>query len=153
MFWYLKVLSRYSYIFSGRASRKEFWMFMLFNIIFLSIAIILDNILGIASDVGHGLITLIYFIVVLIPGLAVVIRRLHDIGKNGWSYLAILILIPLSLIIVLNILLDPLEGLLLNVFRLLVLCGGSTLLVICTKDSNPNENKYGPNPKNQNKIK
>jgi uncharacterized membrane protein YhaH (DUF805 family) len=76
MNWYLEVLKKYA-VFSGRASRREYWMFFLFNLIFAIVAAVLDNVLGLAiRDVGT-----------LLPGLAVGIRRLHDIGKSGWYML------------------------------------------------------------------
>lgn len=87
MYWYLKVLKNYAN-FSGRAHRKEYWMFVLFNVIFAVLAVILDNVLGLAiRDVGYGPIYIIYTLAVLIPGIAVFVRRLHDIGKSGWYFL------------------------------------------------------------------
>lgn len=84
MNWYLKVLQQYA-DFSGRARRKEYWMFVLFNIIFATIAMILDKVSGITiAGVGFGPIVGLYVLILLIPGLAVTIRRLHDVGKNGW---------------------------------------------------------------------
>ncbi len=61
-------------------------MFVLFNIIFSIVAIVLDNLLGTASeDLGYGLIYRLYYsLAILIPGLAVTVRRLHDVGKSGW---------------------------------------------------------------------
>lgn len=91
MNWYFAVLRNYAG-FSGRARRKEYWMFLLFHIIFLVIAIILDNMLGLAfKDLGYGPIYLIYTVAVLIPALAVAIRRLHDTGRSGWYILISLI--------------------------------------------------------------
>ncbi|MBQ9253373.1 MAG: DUF805 domain-containing protein [Bacteroidales bacterium] len=84
MDWYLKCLRQYA-DFNGRARRKEYWMFVLFNIIFAIVAGIIDGIIGL------NLFSIIYPLVVLIPGLAVAVRRLHDIGKSGWYYLLILI--------------------------------------------------------------
>ena len=72
MEWYLKVLKQYG-DFSGRARRKEYWMFVLFNIIFT----------GIATLISPKLYA-IYTLAVLIPNLAVSVRRLHDINKSGW---------------------------------------------------------------------
>ena len=119
MNWYLKVLKNYA-VFSGRARRKEYWMFTLFNIIFSIIAIILDNILGTAiENVGYGLFYFLYVLAVLIPSLAVSVRRLHDVGKSGWMIL--IALIPII--------------------------GGIWLLVLMATDSNPGENQYGSNPK------
>jgi uncharacterized membrane protein YhaH (DUF805 family) len=78
MNWYLAVLKKYAE-FNGRASRIEYWMFFLFNIIFSILAGIIDWILG-----TYMVIVGIYYLAMIIPGLAVSIRRLHDIGKSGW---------------------------------------------------------------------
>lgn len=119
MNWYLKVLKHYA-DFSGRARRKEYWMFFLFNMIFAIIAMVLDNVLGIAIEgVGYGPLYGLYVLALLIPGLAVAVRRLHDVGKSGWMIL--IALIPLI--------------------------GAIWLLVLMVIDSNPGENQYGPNPK------
>ena len=83
MNWYFTAFKNYAN-FSGRARRKEYWLFVLFNIIFSFVAMIIDNILGIAIDgMGYGPLYLLYSLLVFIPGLAVSIRRLHDIGKSG----------------------------------------------------------------------
>ena len=118
MEWYLKVLEQYS-DFSGRARRKEYWMFFLFNMIFAFIAAILDNMLGTAGVSGYGVLYVIYSFAVFIPGLAVTVRRLHDVGKSGW--MIFVVLIPLI--------------------------GPIWLLVLSLTDSSPGENEYGANPK------
>ncbi len=119
MNWYVKVLKNYA-VFSGRARRKEYWMFVLFNFIFCIVAMILDNILGLAfENVGYGPIYLLYCLAVFIPGLAVSVRRLHDIGKSGWFIL----------------------------ISLIPFIGPIWLLVLMCTDSEPGENDYGPNPK------
>ena len=119
MNWYLKVLKQYA-DFSGRARRKEYWMFVLFNMIFAIVAMILDNVLGIAMEgIGYGPLYGLYVLAMLIPGLAVAVRRLHDVGKSGWMIL--IALIPLI--------------------------GAIWLLVLMVADSNPGENQYGQNPK------
>jgi len=119
MEWYLKVLKQYV-DFEGRARRKEYWMFALFNIIFLIAAAVLDNLLGTAIDgVGYGLLYFLYALAVFLPGLAVGVRRLHDIGKSGWMLL--IALIPII--------------------------GGIWLLVLLVTDSVFGENEYGQNPK------
>jgi uncharacterized membrane protein YhaH (DUF805 family) len=119
MNWYLKVLKQYA-DFSGRARRKEYWMFALFNAIFIITAMILDNVLGLTiGELPYGVIYFLYSLAVLIPGLAVYVRRLHDIGKSGWMIL--IALIPLI--------------------------GAIWLLVLTLTDSNHGENQYGPNPK------
>jgi uncharacterized membrane protein YhaH (DUF805 family) len=84
---YLEVWKKYA-VFSGRASRTEFWMFILFNLI-VTIAIAMVE--GLVSSAG--MIGLLYGLAVLIPSLAVGARRLHDIGRSGWWQL--LVFIPL----------------------------------------------------------
>ena len=77
MNWYLAVLKNYAE-FSGRARRKEYWFFFLFNFI---IAIVLS---AIDAALGLGFLYMLYALAVLIPGIAVTIRRLHDGDRSGW---------------------------------------------------------------------
>lgn len=84
MNYYLKCLQQYA-DFKGRARRKEYWMFFLFNALFAAAATIIDYILGLTIFAG------LYSLAMFIPSLAVSIRRLHDIGKSGWMYLFVLI--------------------------------------------------------------
>ncbi len=119
MNWYLAGLKNYAG-FSGRARRKEYWMFTLFNMIFMIVAVILDNVLGLTVvGLPYGVFYFIYAFAVLIPRLAVAIRRLHDVGKSGWMIL--ITFIPLI--------------------------GSIWLLVLMVTDSDPGENQYGANPK------
>ncbi|MEU6985751.1 DUF805 domain-containing protein [Streptomyces sp. NPDC046324] len=87
MNWYLDVLKKYA-VFTGRARRQEYWMYMLFNVIAYVVLAILDAVLTTAP-----LLTGIYALGVFLPTLAVTIRRLHDTGRSGWMIL--LGLIPL----------------------------------------------------------
>jgi uncharacterized membrane protein YhaH (DUF805 family) len=77
MNYYFEVLKKYAQ-FNGRARRKEFWYFILFN----SIATMIFAIIGIAAHVPY--LNNIYSLAVFIPYLAVTIRRMHDVGKSGW---------------------------------------------------------------------
>ncbi len=87
MKFFLKALQNYA-VFSGRATRQEFWMFILFNVIFNIVTVILDTMLGTFDEqLGTGLIGGIYSLVVLIPSLSVAVRRMHDVGKSGWFIL------------------------------------------------------------------
>lgn len=118
MSWWLMGLRRYA-DFSGRSSRKEYWMFVLFNMIFGIVAIVLDNIIGTAIyGVGYGAVYIIYLLAVMIPGLAVSVRRLHDVGKNGWFILV----------------------------SLIPIIGSIWLLILMCTDSSTGDNGYGPNP-------
>ena len=119
MKWFVKCIKQYA-DFGGRARRTEFWMFVLFNIIFSVVASLIDRAIGFRiGAIQMGIIGLIYSLAVLIPGLAVSVRRLHDIGKSGWMVFINLI---------------PLIGLI-------------WFIVLTVKDSQPGENQYGPNPK------
>lgn len=119
MNYYLKALHNYA-TFNGRSRRSEYWYFVLFNIIFALVAIVLDNVLGIAmKEVPYGPIYGLYTLAVFIPGLAVSVRRLHDVGKSGWFFF--IILIPLI--------------------------GSIWLIVLMATDGDIGENKYGANPK------
>lgn len=83
MEWYLAVLRKYA-VFTGRARRREFWMFTLVNVL-ISIGLsIIDTILGTDYGAGYGILSTIYGLAVLIPSIAVGVRRLHDTGRTGW---------------------------------------------------------------------
>ncbi|MDO9454789.1 DUF805 domain-containing protein [Nocardioides sp.] len=98
--------------FSGRARRSEYWYFFLFNFLVSIVAQVVDNVIGIP------ILTIVVGLGLLVPGLAVSVRRLHDIDKSGWFIL--IALIPLV--------------------------GAIILLVWACTDSKP-DNQYGPNPK------
>ena len=84
MSWYLEALKKYA-VFSGRSRRKEYWYFVLFNIIVSIVLGWIDALLGTrGSYAGAGLLSGIYGLAVLIPTLAVTVRRLHDIDRTGW---------------------------------------------------------------------
>ncbi|RUO30060.1 DUF805 domain-containing protein [Aliidiomarina sedimenti] len=119
MNWYLKVLKQYA-VFQGRARRKEYWMFILFNLIVSFVLGFIDGVIGtFDAEIGLGLLSGVYALAIFIPSLAVLVRRLHDTGRSGWW-------IFISLI--------PLIGLI-------------VLLVFLVQDSNPEDNIYGSNPK------
>ncbi|AZN39644.1 DUF805 domain-containing protein [Paenibacillus albus] len=96
MEWYMKVIRNYVG-FQGRARRKEYWMFILFNIIISLILSIIEDLLGLST-----MLSKLYSLFIFLPGLAVAVRRLHDTDKSGWWVL--IGLIPLVGFIVLLIL-------------------------------------------------
>ncbi len=109
--------------FSGRARRREYWMFVLANWV---LSLVLGFVLGIIGSVtGVQEVVYLSYIVslaLLIPSLAVGVRRLHDVGKSGWWYLTLFI---------------PLVNFVMAIVFLIWAC----------TDGNPGVNKYGPNPK------
>jgi len=86
MNWYFKVLQNYVN-FEGRARRKEYWMFFLFNVIGSVVLSIIDSALGFSKNGGTGILGGIYSLAMFLPSLAVAIRRMHDVGKSGWYIL------------------------------------------------------------------
>jgi uncharacterized membrane protein YhaH (DUF805 family) len=86
MNWYLKVLKEHYADFSGRARRKEYWMFVLINLIISWSLSLIDYFSGTTI---FSVISLVYSLIVLVPSLGVAVRRLHDVGKSGWYYLLI----------------------------------------------------------------
>jgi uncharacterized membrane protein YhaH (DUF805 family) len=86
MNWYLEVLRKYA-VFSGRARRMEYWMFVLINAIVGLVLAAIEGLLGISYNV----LGVLYSLAVLIPSLAVAIRRLHDTNRSGWWILINLI--------------------------------------------------------------
>ncbi|MEO6915110.1 MAG: DUF805 domain-containing protein [Chitinophagaceae bacterium] len=127
MKYYLAVWKKFA-DFSGRARRKEYWMFFLFSILAYLVAMGIDYSLGTGfkapSEYGeiklpYGYIFALYAVASLVPSLAVTVRRLHDVGKSGWFYF----------------------------ISLIPLIGSIWLLVLVLTDSQPETNKWGPNPK------
>ena len=114
MEWYLRVIKENYANFNGRARRKEYWMFFLFNMIFIFVAAMIDLALG-----TFPLLYVIYGLAVIVPSIAVFVRRLHDTGKSGWWFF--IALIPFI--------------------------GGIWLLVLMCIDGDAGANSYGPSPK------
>ena len=120
MKWFFKCWQQYA-DFSGRARRKEYWMFTLFNAL---IAFVLGLVLGVFEVITDTqfistAISSIYSLFIFIPSLAVCIRRLHDVGKSGWFYL----------------------------IGLIPIIGWIWLIVLFCTDSQPGANNWGANPK------
>jgi len=118
MNWYLAVLKKYA-VFEGRARRMEYWMFTLFNIIIIFVLGIVGRVVGLGGESGMNVLGSLYSLGILVPAIAVGVRRLHDTGRSGlWM-----------LIIFLPVL------------------GALIFLVLMVLDSQPESNQYGPNPK------
>jgi len=89
MNFYIKTLKKYN-DFKGRSNRKEYWYFVLFNLLISILLLVIDDNfkLIIDRDTGIGLLSTLYSLIVLLPGIAVSVRRLHDINKAGkWLFL------------------------------------------------------------------
>lgn len=118
MEWFIKVVKSFS--FSGRARRKEYWMFVLIAVLIAIFLALADGITGTySSELGFGLLGGLFLLAILIQSIAVGVRRLHDTGRSGW-------------------------WLLLN---LIPLVGPIIVLVLMALDGQSGDNAYGPNPK------
>ncbi len=105
--------------FSGRARRSEYWWFFLFTVLVSMVASVLDSIFGTMSDTTNvGVIGSIASLALLLPSIAVAIRRLHDTSRSGWWIL----------------------------IGLIPIVGWIILIVFYCQDSH-GENEYGPSPK------
>jgi uncharacterized membrane protein YhaH (DUF805 family) len=112
MNYFIDPLKKYT-DFRTRTARKEFWMFTLLNLI---VAVIVSII---ASILDLDIIYYLYSIALIIPSIAIGVRRLHDTGRSGWW--ALIILVPII--------------------------GAITIICFYLSDSSPGDNEYGPNPK------
>jgi len=101
--------------FSGRARRSEYWWFALASFLASVVASIID------TAIGVSILEWILTLALLVPSLAVAVRRLHDTGRSGWWLL----------------------------IGLIPLVGAIVLLVFFCQDSRPGTNQYGPSPKYQ----
>ena len=113
--WYLKVVRDNYANFSGRARRSEYWYFVLTNFIFMIALFILGMLVN-----AEFILYVLYSLALFIPGLAVAVRRLHDVGKSGWFYL----------------------------ISLIPLIGPIWLLILFFTEGDNGPNEYGPDPKN-----
>ncbi|MBV7700099.1 DUF805 domain-containing protein [Streptomyces sp. TRM70350] len=113
MNWFVEVVKKYA-VFSGRARRKEYWMFALVYTIIAVVLAIVD-----AAVLGSQILTAILTIGLLLPGLGVTVRRLHDAGRTGWWIL----------------------------IGIIPLVGSIVMLVFLCLDGEAGANKYGENPK------
>jgi len=114
MNWFLLALNKYA-DFSGRARRSEYWYFFLFYLLIYVGLIILSKMLG---TVGL-ILTLLFLLAMIVPSLAVGVRRLHDTDRSGWWLL----------------------------ISLVPLIGAIIMIVFAVQDSQPGENRFGSNPK------
>jgi uncharacterized membrane protein YhaH (DUF805 family) len=125
--WYKKVVFENYANFNGRARRSEYWYFVLAQILIVFGMVAIGSFLGMLFDnsedgffIAFGFFGL-YFLAILIPYLALIVRRMHDIGKSGWFYLV----------------------------RFIPVIGGIWILVLLCTEGNFGSNKYGTDPKEE----
>ena len=156
--WYKKVVFENYANFSGRARRSEYWYFALMNFIIAIITAIIDKSLGLKFGINS-----IYGLAVFIPGLAVAVRRLHDIGKSGklllLFYIIIIVLAIVMVVSGISVFMSAMNpssmsppdisalGIGFFVPLLLILAMCIWMLVLFFTNGDSGANKYGPDPK------
>jgi len=119
MQWYLAVLKKYT-VFEGRARRAEYWYFTLFSfLVSIGLIVIDTQIGGYDPKTGFGVLYGLYSLAIVLPSLAVTVRRLHDIDRSGWWFF--IILVPIL--------------------------GFFVFLYFMFKQGDAEDNRFGPNPK------
>jgi uncharacterized membrane protein YhaH (DUF805 family) len=119
MNWFMTAVKKYA-TFSGRSQRSEYWYFLLFYMIIYIVLAVVDGITGsFSAKSGVGLLTGIFSLAMLLPSLAVTVRRLHDTDRSGWWIL----------------------------IGLIPLIGRIVLLLFLVHDSGTGANRFGENPK------
>jgi uncharacterized membrane protein YhaH (DUF805 family) len=142
MNWFVTALQKFL-DFKGRAQRAEYWFFVLFYVL-LSFPVAF-----IATMTGYEDLNLIYALGLLLPSLAVAARRLHDTGRSGWIQAAPIGAAGVSGFTGAIAFSSPTSAGFL-VFGLAVaafIVAQGMLVYFLVKDSDPGDNKFGPNPK------
>lgn len=154
--WYKKVVFENYANFKGRARRSEYWYYFLATIIISVILSILDSALGLkyGPNDSSGILNSIYSLLVFIPGLAVSVRRLHDIGKSGKLLLLFYVIVAVLFVVMvfsglLAFMAGDVSALGIGFFVpiLLIIAMGIYMLVLFCKEGDAGANKYGPDPK------
>ena len=114
---YIKVLKQYI-DFKTRSTMKEFWLFNLFSVLLSILFTVIDSSVGIKFAGNIGVLTALCSIFIFIPSISVSVRRLHDVGKSGWTILFIIV---------------PIIGII-------------WLLDLFCRETMPERNKWGENP-------
>lgn len=117
MDWFFVALRKYA-VFSGRARRKEYWFFQLFLLLLILLVAAVAELLGSAAEGGLSVVVGIGFLALVIPSIAVTVRRLHDTGRTGWWIL----------------------------MGFVPFIGDIVLLIFAVLPSQEGENQYGPSP-------
>jgi uncharacterized membrane protein YhaH (DUF805 family) len=150
------VLEKYA-DFNGRAPRAEYWWFFLAVVIAMIVVGIIESILGLKGMVLglYGPLTLLLWLAVIVPNIAVGVRRLHDTNRSGWWILLPLIPYALGMVLggaaVMSAAAGSSAGMMAGagiagIFFLIGAVCAIVLLVFMVLPGTPGDNRYGPNP-------
>ena len=142
--WAFLPLQRY-FVFYGRSPRAEYWWFFLFQMILSIVTTLIDIMLGLGGSDAPLSTNLILALALFFPGLAVTVRRLHDINRSGWTVMVYLLMtIAVSVVgVVLSAFLGGFGIMLLVLGMVLV---SINFIILMATDGNPGENLYGHHP-------
>ena len=150
MEWAILPLRKYA-DFTGRARRKEYWMYVLLIIGVMIVATVIERVLGLSNMVGpYGPLTALILLGTFIPSLAVGVRRLHDTNRPGWWIAVAYAPAILSLLLPAMGIVSVSLIMILSVLSLVALIG---LLVLMVLEGNKGPNQYGPDPKGEDLAK
>ena len=152
------VLSQYA-VFSGRASRSEYWWYYLFTFLVGLVTSAVDGAVRSALDVAFSPVSLLVSLALLVPGLAVAVRRLHDSDLSGlWILGPLLISVAASVGAVVAVIVtiggalggdDRVSGaglVILGIAVLLLVASAIWWIVLMVRQSTPGPNRFGPGP-------
>ena len=155
MEWYLKVLKEFAN-FNGRSRRKEYWMFILFNIIISIVLSILDSLLGLNYGElnTNGVLGSLYSLVILIPTFAVTTRRLHDVNKSGWLLVILYATIAVFATIIFTSMSnsDTPNPMIIGIIAIVLIGFSIYMFVLSVTNGDVGPNKYGPDPKGNGEL-
>jgi uncharacterized membrane protein YhaH (DUF805 family) len=144
MEWATLPLKRYAE-FTGRSRRKEYWMFVLLCVCIGIVLYLIDGLLGLRGMIGpYGPLLLLFDLAILVPSIAVGIRRLHDTNRSGWW---LLILYAPALISMLLPMMGIINLSLAMILSIISLIGLIVLIVFFVLEGTKGPNQYGPDPK------
>jgi uncharacterized membrane protein YhaH (DUF805 family) len=148
--WAKRPIQKYA-DFSGRASRAEYWWFVLALIIAYIVVSIVESIVGINHMIFsvYGPLSALLWLATIVPSIAVAVRRLHDTDRSGWWVLLPIVPYALAIVIAGPAIVAGGMGAGLGIAALFMLVGllcGLLLLVFMVLPGTPGENRYGPNP-------
>ena len=146
--WAKRPLQKYA-DFNGRAPRAEYWWYTLAIIVVAIVISIIESILGLGQTVGpYGLLSLLFMVALIVPGLAVTVRRLHDTNRSGWWILVAVI--PYAILGFMAggaVASGDMTGMgTAGLFGIVALVGAIVLLVFMVLPGNKGDNRFGPDP-------
>ena len=151
MSWFIKCLKQYA-DFKGRARRKEYWYFVLFASIISLITYGLDWIFNTQITYPYfnsGWFNITVSVLLILPSLAVVVRRLHDVNKSAWFLVIVYIFVGIYFFSAMRYMASPekINMIILLVSAVVYFVFGIWFIVLMCLNSVPGVNKWGPNPK------